>query len=110
MTRSALQTSINESKLLFLHSVSADDKLLHPLLNDDLWCKNKNAPAAQRDAKTEDLWYWMVGRPSSLSPVEEAEWQIESKQTSVFLYDSLLKIFAANRVKWFHAHTACDRT
>jgi len=86
-----------------------DDKLLHPLLNDNLWCKNKNAPAAQRDAKTEDLWYWMVGRPSSLSPVEEAEWQIESKQTSVFLYDSLLKIFAANRVKWFHAHTACNR-
>src|SRR5712672_1123408 len=51
----------------------------------------------------------MVGRPSGLSLVEEAEWQIESKQTSVFSYDSLLKIFAANRVKWFRACTARDR-
>jgi len=89
--------------------LSADDKLLRPLLNDDLWCKNENAPAAQGDAKTKDPWYWMVGRPSGLSPVEEAEWQIESKQTPVFSYDSLLKIFAANRVKWFHARAARDR-
>ena len=86
--------------------LSENDKSLQPLLDNQLWCKNKNAPVAQEDAKTEDPWYWMVGRPSGLSPVEEAEWQIESKQTSVFLYDSLLRIFAANRVKWFRACVA----
>jgi len=59
--------------------LSADDKSLCPLLNDELWCKNENAPTAQGDVKTEDPWYWMVGRPSGLSPAEEAEWQIESE-------------------------------
>ena len=59
--------------------LSVDDKLLCPLLNDELWCKNENTPAAQGDAKTEDPWYWMVGRPSGLSPAEEAEWQIKSE-------------------------------
>ncbi|KAF8220966.1 hypothetical protein L208DRAFT_1043795, partial [Tricholoma matsutake] len=54
-----------------------DDKSLQPLLNTQLWCKNDNAPAALGDAKTEDPWYWMVGRPSGLSLTEEAEWQIE---------------------------------
>jgi hypothetical protein len=58
--------------------LSEEDKSLQPLLNTQLWCKNDNAPAAQGDAKTEDPWYWMVGRPSGLSPAEEAEWQIES--------------------------------
>ena len=94
---------------LLMLGLSENDKSLQPLLNDQLWCKNENAPAAQGDTKTEDPWYWMVGRPSGLSLVEEAEWQIESKQTSVFLYDSLLRIFAANRVKWFCACAARDQ-
>jgi hypothetical protein len=63
--------------------LSEDDKSLQPLLNTQLWCKNDNAPAALGDAKTEDPWYWMVGRPSGLSLAEEAEWQIES--TGLFI-------------------------
>jgi hypothetical protein len=64
--------------------LSENDKSLQPLLNTQLWCKDENAPAAQGDAKTEDPWYWMVGRPSGLSPAEEAEWQIESKEGFAF--------------------------
>lgn len=56
---------------------------LQPLGDDQLWCKNENFPAAQGDTKTEDPWYWVVGRPSGLSPAEEAEWQVESKETSI---------------------------
>jgi hypothetical protein len=89
--------------------LSEDDKTLQPLLNSQLWCKNENSPAAQGDAKTEDPWYWVVGRPSSLSPAEEAEWQIESKEAPVFLYDVLLMICTANRAKWFRARAACNR-
>ena len=85
------------------------DLSLQPLLNDQLWSKNENSPAAQGDAKREDPWFWTVGRPSGLSPREEAEWQIESKGKSIFSYDLLLKIYTAYRVKWFRARAARDR-
>jgi hypothetical protein len=51
----------------------------------------------------------MVGRPSGLSPSEEADWQIESKEFFIFSYDELLKISTAYRVKWFRARAARDR-
>ena len=89
-------------------SLSEDDKSLQPLLNTQLWCKNDNAPTEVGYAKTEDLWYWMVGRPSGLSPAEETEWQIESTGLCIYLFYLPLMICTANRVKWFCAHTACD--
>jgi hypothetical protein len=89
--------------------LSEGDLSLQPLLNDQLWCKNENSPAAQGDAKREDPWYWMVGRPSGLSPREEAEWQIESKRKSICSYDLLMKVYTAYRVKWFRARAARNR-
>ncbi|KAF8219326.1 hypothetical protein L208DRAFT_1149512, partial [Tricholoma matsutake] len=58
-------------------SLSEEDKSLQPLLNTQLWCKNESMALAQGDTKTQDPWYWTVGRPSGLSLVEEKEWSIE---------------------------------
>jgi hypothetical protein len=89
--------------------LSENDNSLQPLLDSQLWCKNESIPAAQGDAKIEDPWYWMVGRPSGLTVVEEAEWQIESKANSIYSFVLRLKICTVNRVKWFRERAARDR-
>ena len=62
---------------------SADDKSLQPLLNSELWGKNESKPAALGETQKEDPWFWTVGRPSGLLPVEEKEWSQESMLSSL---------------------------
>ncbi|KAJ7213692.1 hypothetical protein C8J57DRAFT_1602006 [Mycena rebaudengoi] len=69
-----------------------DDPILRHLVNDDLYAKNtKDAPKMGESGKI-DPWFWTVGRPAGLSPLEEAEWSIE-----------------LDRVKWFRDRATRDR-
>jgi hypothetical protein len=58
---------------------SEDDKSLQPLKDNQLWGKNDSAAPALGETKKEEPWFWTVGRPSGLDPVEELAWSLESK-------------------------------
>jgi hypothetical protein len=62
---------------LLVLGLPPEDPSLQPLHDTQLWCKNESAAPAQGDTRREDPWYWMVGRPSGLSPEEEIGWRVE---------------------------------
>src|SRR5712671_1825881 len=107
MTRSTLQTSIDKSELLFLHSVS--QRTINCCAHYSMTTCGARMRMLQQHRGTRRPKIRGIGWWEGQAVLEEAEWQIESKQTSVFSYDSLLKIFAANRVKWFCACAARDQ-
>ncbi|TFK61216.1 hypothetical protein BDN72DRAFT_778500 [Pluteus cervinus] len=56
---------------------SLDDKTLQPLTKSQLWGRNMGAPAELGDTKTDEPWFWVVGRPSGLSQEEQKDWNYE---------------------------------
>ncbi|GLB39022.1 hypothetical protein LshimejAT787_0601840 [Lyophyllum shimeji] len=72
--------------------LSKDDKTLEPLLDNQLWMKNVTERHKLGSSRTQDPWFWLVGRPSGMSTEEANEWSIEM-----------------DRVKWFRDRAARDR-
>ncbi|KAF8057825.1 hypothetical protein FPV67DRAFT_1455922 [Lyophyllum atratum] len=72
--------------------LSKDNKTLEPLLDDQLWMKNVTEQHKLGSSRTQDPWFWLIGRPSGMSTEEENEWSIEM-----------------DRVKWFRDRAARDR-
>jgi len=55
------------------------DVSLQELRNDQLYGKDTSRPARLGDSKKEDPWFWIVGRPSDLTPKEQTDWSLESE-------------------------------
>ncbi|KAJ7073391.1 hypothetical protein B0H15DRAFT_963765 [Mycena belliarum] len=69
-----------------------NDKNLQPLLNSELWAKNSRESAKLGESGLVDPWFWTVGRPADMTPVEEKAWSVE-----------------LDRVKWFRDRANRDR-
>ena len=65
-------------RALIALGLSEKDLSLQPLLDNQLWGKNKSTTASLGETKQEEPWFWSVGRPSGLDPVAEREWSLES--------------------------------
>ncbi|TFK62842.1 hypothetical protein BDN72DRAFT_776639, partial [Pluteus cervinus] len=57
--------------------LSPVDKTLQSLAKSQLWGRNMGLPAELGDTKTDEPWFWVVGRPSGLSKEEEVNWNYE---------------------------------
>jgi len=87
---------------------SPEDKSLQPLHDNQLWMKDVSKTAQMGDSRKEDPWFWTVGRPSGLTPLEETEWSVESESLSTDLLNHLMRP-PVDRVKWFRDRAARDR-
>lgn len=58
--------------------LSPNNLSLQPLSDNQLWMKDVSKKARVGDSRKQDPWYWLVGRPSGLSPLEESAWSVES--------------------------------
>jgi hypothetical protein len=57
--------------------LSTSDLSLQPLNDSELWGKDSSEPSKLGDTRTEEPWFWTVGRPSGLSTEQEVEWSLE---------------------------------
>ncbi|TFK58066.1 hypothetical protein BDN72DRAFT_730605, partial [Pluteus cervinus] len=57
--------------------LSPDNKSLQPLDKSQLWGRDMGIPAELGASKNPEPWFWVVGRPSGLSPKEEKDWNYE---------------------------------
>ena len=65
--------------------LSESDASLQELHDHQLYGKDASRPAKLGDSKKEDPWFWMVGRPSNLTPKEQTDWSIECESLLIDL-------------------------
>ncbi|KAJ7912440.1 hypothetical protein B0H13DRAFT_1613667 [Mycena leptocephala] len=59
--------------------LSETDPIIKHLVNDELYAKNTRDSPKMGESGDVDPWFWTVGRPAGLTPLEEKEWSIERK-------------------------------
>jgi hypothetical protein len=91
------------------------DASLQELHNNQLYRKNTSQPARLGDSKKEDPWFWMVGRPSGLTPKEQTDWSLECESSYInsnYLSWANVLFSTVDRVKYFRdrsaLHHACE--
>ena len=76
--------------------LAPDSKTLQPLTKSQLWGRNMGAPAELGDTKTDEPWFWVVGRPSGLSQEEQSAWNYEGQFDVISIYLPCL-VFSCSR-------------
>jgi hypothetical protein len=74
--KSAKRYRLARNALIAL-GLPTSDLSFQPLNDSDLWAKDSSRPSKLGDTKTEEPWFWTVGRPSGLSVEEEVQWSLE---------------------------------
>lgn len=78
--KSAQKYRLARNALIAL-GLSSTDLSLQPLIDSQLWAKDSSKPSRLGDTRTEEPWFWSVGRPSGLSAEQELEWSLERKSS-----------------------------
>ncbi|TFK71384.1 hypothetical protein BDN72DRAFT_895628 [Pluteus cervinus] len=73
----------------FLNTLDKD-KSLQPLDKSQLWGRDMGIPAELGASKKPEPWFWVVGRPSGLSPQEEKDWNYEVDKARWFRHQAIV--------------------